>query len=102
MTSNRTLYFILSLLLPTDVCISYVVYDFLTSNLVLLFKSLWLTNNGMCMQVIVSVGSGPWDQLFGGGNSPALAVGAAAGFIGGIVAILAIPRTRIQKPIPLP
>ncbi|VVA90671.1 unnamed protein product [Arabis nemorensis] len=53
-------------------------------------------------QVIVSVGSGPWDQLFGGGNSPALAVGAAAGFIGGIVAILAIPRTRIQKPIPLP
>ena len=56
----------------------------------------------MCLQVIVSVGSGPWDQLFGGGNSPALAVGAAAGFIGGIVAILAIPRTRIQKPIPLP
>lgn len=56
----------------------------------------------MCSQVIVSVGSGPWDQLFGGGNSPALAVGAAAGFIGGIVAILAIPRTRIQKPIPLP
>lgn len=54
------------------------------------------------MQVIVSVGSGPWDQLFGGGNSPALAVGAAAGFIGGIVAILAIPRTKIQKPIPLP
>ncbi|CAN8294510.1 unnamed protein product [Cochlearia groenlandica] len=53
-------------------------------------------------QVIVSVGSGPWDQLFGGGNSPALAVGAAAGFIGGIVALLAIPRTRIQKPIPLP
>jgi solute carrier family 45 protein 1/2/4 len=53
-------------------------------------------------QVIVSVGSGPWDQLFGGGNSPALAVGAATGFIGGIVAILALPRTRIQKPIPLP
>ncbi|KAG2267738.1 hypothetical protein Bca52824_062293 [Brassica carinata] len=53
-------------------------------------------------QVIVSVGSGPWDQLFGGGNSAALAVGAAAGFIGGIVAILAIPRTRIQKPVPLP
>jgi len=56
----------------------------------------------MCLQVIVSVGSGPWDQLFGGGNSPALAVGAATGFIGGIVAILALPRTRIQKPIPLP
>ncbi|XP_010553671.1 PREDICTED: sucrose transport protein SUC4-like [Tarenaya hassleriana] len=53
-------------------------------------------------QVIVSVGSGPWDQLFGGGNSPALAVGAVAGVIGGIVAILAIPRTRVQKTTPLP
>ncbi|AAB60751.1 Similar to Vicia sucrose transport protein (gb/Z93774) [Arabidopsis thaliana] len=57
---------------------------------------------GIPLAVIVSVGSGPWDQLFGGGNSPALAVGAATGFIGGIVAILALPRTRIQKPIPLP
>lgn len=72
----------------------------LATNSVLL---LWLAKDSMCvLQVIVSVGSGPWDQLFGGGNSPALAVGAAAGFIGGIVAILAIPRTRIQKPIPLP
>ncbi|XP_010544043.1 PREDICTED: sucrose transport protein SUC4-like [Tarenaya hassleriana] len=53
-------------------------------------------------QVIVSVGSGPWDQLFGGGNSPALAIGAVAGFIGGIIAIVAIPRTRVQKSTPLP
>jgi solute carrier family 45 protein 1/2/4 len=46
-------------------------------------------------QVVVSVGSGPWDQLFGGGNSPALAVAAVSALAGGLVAILAIPRSRI-------
>ncbi|KAF3446529.1 hypothetical protein FNV43_RR11709 [Rhamnella rubrinervis] len=46
-------------------------------------------------QVVVSVGSGPWDQLFGGGNSPAFAVAAVAALAGGVVAILAIPRTAV-------
>lgn len=77
----------------------YIILEITNSILFLIIVG---NKNGMCLQVIVSVGSGPWDQLFGGGNSPALAVGAAAGLIGGIVAILAIPRTRIQKPIPLP
>ncbi|PON68295.1 Sucrose/H+ symporter [Parasponia andersonii] len=49
-------------------------------------------------QVVVSLGSGPWDQLFGGGNSPALAVAAVAAFASGLVAILAIPRSGAQKP----
>ncbi|KAK4750521.1 hypothetical protein SAY87_004003 [Trapa incisa] len=49
-------------------------------------------------QVIVSIGSGPWDQLFGGGNSPAFAVAAVASFAAGIIAILAIPRSSAQKP----
>lgn len=49
-------------------------------------------------QVVVSLGSGPWDQLFGGGNSPALAVAALAAFAGGILAIAAIPRARAEKP----
>lgn len=49
-------------------------------------------------QIIVSVGAGPWDELFGGGNSPALVVAAFAAFVGGLIAMLAIPRTRIQKP----
>nr|XP_043636592.1 sucrose transport protein SUC4 [Erigeron canadensis] len=49
-------------------------------------------------QVIVSLGSGPWDQLFGGGNSAAFAVAAAASFASGLVAILAIPRSRPEKP----
>lgn len=49
-------------------------------------------------QVVVSLGSGPWDQLFGGGNSPAFAVAAAAAFTSGIVAVLAIPRSGPVKP----
>lgn len=53
-------------------------------------------------QVVVSLGSGPWDQLFGGGNSPAFGVGAIAALVSGIIAILAIPRTSAQKPRPLP
>ncbi|KAJ0025625.1 hypothetical protein Pint_08562 [Pistacia integerrima] len=48
--------------------------------------------------VVVSVGSGPWDQLFGGGNSPAFAVGAIAAFAGGLIAVLGIPRSSTQKP----
>nr|WBW04496.1 sucrose transporter 4 [Fagus sylvatica] len=49
-------------------------------------------------QVVVSLGSGPWDQLFGGGNSPAFAVAALAALASGLVAILAIPRSGPQKP----
>lgn len=49
-------------------------------------------------QVVVSLGSGPWDQLFGGGNSPAFAVAAVASFAAGIIAILAIPRSGAHKP----
>ncbi|KAK9045798.1 hypothetical protein V6N11_051703 [Hibiscus sabdariffa] len=32
--------------------------------------------------VVVSLGSGPWDQLFGGGNSPAFAVAGVAALTG--------------------
>lgn len=48
-------------------------------------------------QVVVSLGSGPWDELFGGGNSPAFAVAAISAFASGLIAILAIPRTRVEK-----
>ncbi|KAK4434271.1 Sucrose transport protein SUC4 [Sesamum alatum] len=48
-------------------------------------------------QIIVSLGAGPWDQLFGGGNSPALLIAAISAFASGLIAILAIPRTRIGK-----
>ena len=43
--------------------------------------------------MVVSLGSGPWDQLFGGGNSPAFVVAAIAALISGLIAILAIPRS---------
>ncbi|XP_043714033.1 sucrose transport protein SUC4-like [Telopea speciosissima] len=49
-------------------------------------------------QVVVSVGSGPLDQLFGGGNSPSFAVAAVAAFASGLVAILALPQSYAQKP----
>lgn len=43
-------------------------------------------------QVLVSVGSGPWDELFGGGNMPAFLLGAGAALLGGIAAVLLLPR----------
>ncbi|XP_068657070.1 sucrose transport protein SUC4 [Aristolochia californica] len=49
-------------------------------------------------QVIVSLGSGPWDQLFGGGNSPAFAVAAVAAFSSGLLAIFALPLHSAPKP----
>ncbi|XP_027355858.1 sucrose transport protein SUC4-like [Abrus precatorius] len=49
-------------------------------------------------QMVVSVGSGPWDQLFGGGNSPAFAVAAVAAIVSGFIAVFAIPRSGGQKP----
>lgn len=54
-------------------------------------------NTLMNLQVIVSLGSGPWDQLFGGGNSPSIAVAGVASFASGLMAILALPRSRTDK-----
>ncbi|KAK8465573.1 hypothetical protein PHAVU_009G114750 [Phaseolus vulgaris] len=48
-------------------------------------------------QMVVSLGSGPWDQLFGGGNSPAFGVAAVAALVSGFIAVLAIPRSGGQK-----
>lgn len=50
----------------------------------------------------MSAGSGPWDELFGGGNSPAFVVGALAALAAGLIAILGIPRSAPQKPRALP
>ncbi|XP_024384659.1 sucrose transport protein SUC4 [Physcomitrium patens] len=43
-------------------------------------------------QVIVSVGSGPWDELFNGGNMPAFLLGAGSALLGAIAAVLLLPR----------
>lgn len=41
--------------------------------------------------MVVSVLSGPWDALFGGGNLPAFVVGAVAAAISGIFAFTMLP-----------
>lgn len=45
----------------------------------------------MCLQMVVSVVSGPWDALFGGGNLPAFVVGAVAAAVSGILALTVLP-----------
>ncbi|KAI5555453.1 hypothetical protein POPTR_019G085800v4 [Populus trichocarpa] len=42
-------------------------------------------------QMLVSVASGPWDALFGGGNPPAFVVGAVAAAVSGILAFTMLP-----------
>jgi solute carrier family 45 protein 1/2/4 len=41
--------------------------------------------------MIVSVLSGPWDALFGGGNLPAFVVGAVAALASGILSLILLP-----------
>lgn len=41
--------------------------------------------------MIVSLGAGPWDALFGGGNIPAFVLAAFCALAAGIIAILKLP-----------
>lgn len=41
--------------------------------------------------MVVSVLSGPWDALFGGGNLPAFVVGAVAALASGILSVVLLP-----------
>ncbi|GAU48883.1 hypothetical protein TSUD_369860 [Trifolium subterraneum] len=43
-------------------------------------------------QMIISLGSGPWDALFGGGNIPAFVLASICALAGGIVATLKLPN----------
>eukprot|EP00850_Spirogloea_muscicola_P020789 SM000227S07435 [mRNA] locus=s227:60106:63891:+ [translate_table: standard] len=43
-------------------------------------------------QVIVSIGAGPWDELFGGGNLPAFAAAATFALFGAVAAIFVLPK----------
>ncbi|KAI3464418.1 hypothetical protein Pfo_021081 [Paulownia fortunei] len=42
-------------------------------------------------QMVVSVASGPWDDIFGGGNIPAFLVGAVAAAASGVFALTMLP-----------
>ncbi|KAG2702303.1 hypothetical protein I3760_06G083200 [Carya illinoinensis] len=43
-------------------------------------------------QMIVSLGAGPWDALFGGGNIPAFVLASISGFAAGVIAIRRLPN----------
>lgn len=43
-------------------------------------------------QMIVSVLSGPFDALFGGGNLPSFVVGAVSAAVSGILALTMLPK----------
>ncbi|XAR62646.1 hypothetical protein NMG60_11017486 [Bertholletia excelsa] len=45
-------------------------------------------------QMLVSVVSGPWDALFGGGNLPAFVVGAVSALASGVLAITLLPSPQ--------
>nr|ANZ54933.1 sucrose transporter [Manihot esculenta] len=49
-------------------------------------------------QMVVSVASGPWDALFGGGNLPAFVVGAVAAAASGIFALTLLPSPQADIP----
>lgn len=42
--------------------------------------------------MVVSLGAGPWDALFGGGNIPAFVLASLSALAAGVVAILKLPN----------
>lgn len=55
--------------------------------------SMGVLNLGVVVpQILVSVGSGPWDELFGGGNMPAFVLAAVAALAGGVLAVFLLPK----------
>ncbi|KAG9443964.1 hypothetical protein H6P81_015304 [Aristolochia fimbriata] len=49
-------------------------------------------------QIVVSIASGPWDALFGGGNLPAFIVGALAAAASGFLALTVLPSPPPEIP----
>ncbi|NP_001295053.1 sucrose transport protein SUT1-like [Zea mays] len=43
-------------------------------------------------QVIIALGAGPWDALFGKGNIPAFGVASAFALVGGVVGVFLLPK----------
>lgn len=42
--------------------------------------------------MIISLGAGPWDALFGGGNIPAFALASVFAFAAGVITFLKLPK----------
>ncbi|CAN7078052.1 unnamed protein product [Brassica oleracea var. botrytis] len=49
-------------------------------------------------QMVVSVGGGPFDEIFGGGNIPAFVLGAIAAAVSGILALTVLPSPPPDAP----
>ena len=45
-----------------------------------------------CLQIVVSLGAGPWDALYGGGNIPAFALASIFSLAAGVLAVLKLPK----------
>ncbi|KAF6159983.1 hypothetical protein GIB67_033067 [Kingdonia uniflora] len=43
-------------------------------------------------QMVVSLGAGPWDALFGGGNIPAFVLASVFALLGGVIAVIRLPK----------
>ncbi|CAN1129491.1 Sucrose transport protein SUC2 [Linum perenne] len=57
--------------------------------------SLGVLNLAICLpQMVVSLGSGPFDALFGGGNSPAFVLGAVVAVLSAVCATTLLPKPR--------
>lgn len=41
--------------------------------------------------MIVSLGAGPWDALFGGGNIPAFVLASVCALVAGVIAVQRLP-----------
>ncbi|GAA0150622.1 secondary carrier transporter [Lithospermum erythrorhizon] len=48
-------------------------------------------------QMIVSLGAGPWDELFGGGNIPAFVLASIAALVAGVLATLKLPNLNSYR-----
>ncbi|CAL1414996.1 unnamed protein product [Linum trigynum] len=57
--------------------------------------SLGVVNLSICLpQMVISLGSGPFDAAFGGGNLPAFIVGTVAAFVSAICAATLLPKPK--------
>ncbi|CAN1195929.1 Sucrose transport protein SUC2 [Linum perenne] len=60
--------------------------------------SLGVLNLAICLpQMVVSLGSGPFDALFGGGNSPAFVLGTVVAVLSAICAATLLPKPRVSS-----
>lgn len=48
-------------------------------------------------QVIIALGAGPWDSLFGKGNLPAFALAAALALTGGVLGFFILPKVQVEE-----